>query len=127
MNYGHTFGQSIETYFGLHQDKLKHGEAVALGITSAAKLSYLLFKNYDSESLWEKTNKILNAYNLPNKFNKLNLDDIPKISQLTKNILNDKKRISQGNRFILCKSIGNASIEIINNDDLIKASYDSLY
>tara|TARA_Y100000739_G_scaffold224450_1_gene228900 strand:+ start:1089 stop:2195 length:1107 start_codon:yes stop_codon:yes gene_type:complete len=127
LNYGHTFGQAIETYYGLHQDKLKHGEAVALGITAAAKLSDLLFDNFDSQELWEKTNKILNAYHLPNTFRKLKLDDVPSISELNKNIINDKKRISKGNRFILCESIGNTIIKILNNDDLIISSYKCLY
>ena len=30
LNYGHTFGQSIETYYGLYQDKLKHGKPLLL-------------------------------------------------------------------------------------------------
>ena len=41
LNCKHTFSQAIETYYGLYQDKLKHGEAVALGIKVAAKLSNL--------------------------------------------------------------------------------------
>ena len=127
LNYGHTFGQSIETYYGLYQDKLKHGEAVALGITVAAKLSNLLINNFESQELFVKTNELLSIYNLPNKFNKINSDDIPSISELTKNIINDKKRISEGNRFILCESIGKANVKIIKRDDLIANSFKCLY
>ncbi len=127
LNYGHTFGQAIETYYGLQQDKLKHGEAVSLGITVAAKLSYLLFNNKETKALWDKTNFLLDSYDLPNNFNKLNLDKIPSVSQLMKNLKNDKKRISMGNRFILCESIGKANIKILNNNDLIINSYKVLY
>ncbi len=127
LNYGHTFGQSIETYYGLYQDKLKHGEAVALGITVAAKLSDLLINNLESKELLEKTNELLRIYNLPNNFKKINSSDIPNISELTKNIINDKKRISEGNRFILCEAIGKANIKIIKRDDLIENSFKCLY
>ena len=127
LNYGHTFGQSIETYYGLYQDKLKHGEAVALGIKVAAKLSDLLINSNESKELLTKTNELLSMYNLPNNFKKINSNDIPTISELTKNILNDKKRISQGNRFILCESIGKANVKIIKNNDHIKNSFECLY
>ncbi len=126
LNYGHTFGQAIETHYGLHQDKLKHGEAVGLGIKVAANLSNLLINNEKTRELVEKTNEILNLYNLPDNFKKLNLENTPAISDLTKNIINDKKRISKGNRFILCDSIGNANIKFLDNVDLISQSYECL-
>lgn len=127
LNYGHTFGQAIETYYGLYQDKLKHGESVALGITVAAKLSDLLFNNSDTKDLLEKTKILLDNYNLPNQFKNLGTDDIPSVSELTKNIINDKKRISDGNRFILCDAIGRANIKVLKNMNLIKDSYNCLY
>ena len=127
LNYGHTFGQAIETYYGLYQDKLKHGEAVALGIKVAAKLSDLLINNFESKELLEKTHQLLNIYNLPNNFKKVNSDDIPDIYELTKNIINDKKRIAEGNRFIICESIGKANIKIIKRNDLIEKSFKCLY
>ena len=127
LNYGHTFGQSIESYYGLYQDKLKHGEAVALGITVAAKLSNLIFKTNESKKLWDQTNEILLKYNLPNNFNKIRTNDIPNISDLMKNIINDKKRISSGNRFILCKSLGEPNIKIIKDNLLIQDAFASIY
>ena len=127
LNYGHTFGQAIETHYGLYQEKLKHGEAVALGITVAAKLSDLLFNTKSSNNIWEKTNEILLKYNLPNKFKKLGTKDIPETSQLIKNIINDKKRISNGNRYIICESIGKADIHLIKKDDFIIKAFNCLY
>ena len=127
LNYGHTFGQAIETYYGLYQDKLKHGEAVALGVAVAAKLSDLLFNSKKSKYLFTQTNELLLKYNLPNKFEKLNIKDVPNIEELIKNIVNDKKRISNGNRFILCESIGKANIKIIKDNNLITEAFESLY
>ena len=91
LNYGHTFGQSIETYYGLYQDKLKHGEAVALGITVAANLSNLLFNNLETKDLFNKTFELLDYYKLPNKFCKLKTNDFPDLQKLVENVSNDKK------------------------------------
>ncbi len=127
LNYGHTFGQAIETYYGLYQDKLKHGEAVSLGIIVAAKLSNLIFNNYESRNLLELTNQILIDYQLPNNFKRLNTIDIPNISELLVYLLNDKKRISDGNRFIICESIGKPIIKTLSNQNLITESFGALY
>ena len=127
LNYGHTFGQAIETYYGLYQEKLKHGEAIALGISIAAKLSHILFKTEDTKNLLLKTNEIINKYNLPDKLNKLNTKDIPDISLLINNLVNDKKRISKGNRFILCESIGKAKIEFINDQEILIKAFEHIY
>lgn len=127
LNYGHTFGQSIETYYGLYQDKLKHGEAVALGIMVAANLSNLLFNNKDSKNLLNKTFELLDYYKLPNKFSKLKTNDFPDLEKLVKNISNDKKRLSIGSRFVICESIGQASIKLINDSNLIQNSFSCLF
>lgn len=127
LNYGHTFGQAIESYYGLYQEKLKHGEAIALGISVAAKLSHILFKTDETKNLLLKTNEIVNKFNLPDKLNKLNTEDIPEISFLINNLVNDKKRISKGNRFILCDSIGNAKIEFINDSEILVKAFEYIY
>ena len=40
---------------------------------------------------------------------------------------NDKKRISKGNRFILCHSIGNAKIEFINDQEILVKAFEYIY
>lgn len=127
LNYGHTFGQSIETYYGLYQDKLKHGEAVSLGIVVAAKLSLLLSNCTNAKNLLEKTNKILLDYELPSRFKDLRTNDIPEVASLFNNLSNDKKRISEGNRFIICKSIGIAYIENVKNKNVIIDAFKYIY
>ena len=83
LNYGHTFGQAIETYYGLYQEKLKHGEAISLGISVASKISHLLFNNKESKNLLLKTQEIINKYNLPDNFNKLDTSDTVSYTHLT--------------------------------------------
>ncbi len=127
LNYGHTFGQAIETYYGLYQEKLKHGEAISLGISVASKISHLLFNNEASKNLLLKTQEIINKYNLPDSFNKLDTSDIPEIKSLIKNLLNDKKRISEGNRFIICESIGNAKIKLLSDENILIKGFEHIY
>ncbi len=127
LNYGHTFGQSIETYYGLFQDNLRHGEAIALGITVAAKLSLLIDENHETLNLWQQTNKILNEYNLPNKFSKLKINNLPNLDSLIDNLSNDKKCLSQGNRFVVSDKIGHASSRVITNQNLLRDAFSILY
>ena len=54
LNYGHTFGQALEGYFGINQKFLTHGEAVSLGIIAASKLAD---QKYNLNTV--KTNKYL--------------------------------------------------------------------
>ncbi len=127
LNYGHTFGQSIETFYGLYQNYLRHGEAVAFGIKVAAKLSLIIDSNEKTQLLYEITNKLLTLYYLPNKFQDLNIKKVPDIDFLLNNLINDKKRTSKGNRFILCDSPGSAEIKFIKDESLIKRAYEILY
>ena len=120
LNYGHTFGQAIETEYGINENKLKHGEAVSLGMICAAKLSELLF----GKSVLIEHRDILKAFNLPLKIKDCNnIDYQPNILNLINNIQNDKKKTSKGNRFIICKKVGNGSVEYISNNKLIRESF----
>ena len=64
---------------------------------------------------------------MPSNFNSLNIDKIPNIKCLLDNLINDKKRTKQGNRFILCDQPGSAGIKFIKDEDLIKKAYETLY
>ncbi len=127
LNYGHTFGQTLETYYGLYSNTLRHGEAVALGITVAAKLSLLLDNNDNTNDVFNKTKEILERYNLPYKLRHLNTNDIPISNKLLDNLINDKKRLSKGNRFILCEKIGTASVRLINDKYKIYNAFEAIY
>tara|TARA_A100001035_G_scaffold279414_1_gene280760 strand:+ start:198 stop:1298 length:1101 start_codon:yes stop_codon:yes gene_type:complete len=127
LNYGHTFGQAIESYYGLFQDILRHGEAVSLGLIIAAKLSVLINDNKLNPSIIEKTKEILERYNLPTKLNQLKTNNIPTVETLLNNLNNDKKRLSKGNRFILCRDVGSPSVEFVKDKDKLFESFKSIY
>ncbi len=127
LNYGHTFGQSIETFYGLYQDNIRHGEAIALGIIVAAKLSLLIENNPRTANLWSLTNKILEEYYLPNRLAQLNTNKLPSLDSLVENLHNDKKCLSLGNRFVLCRTIGDASVRMIQDNYLIAEAFNILF
>ena len=127
LNYGHTFGQAIETFYGINHDSLRHGEAVGLGMVAAAKLSKNLFADIDSNEIEEITTSILKRYELPYKLNNISCNKIPKIEKLMVMIKNDKKRTSTGNRFIVCKSLGNGIVKYVSSYDVLKNSLEAIY
>lgn len=102
LNFGHTIGHAIESLY-----KIRHGEAIGIGMIYAANLSKKL------HSLEE--DKHTDIIDLINFFNPpildIDIDDIIKI------IKNDKKRINDKYNFILLNDIGSSYIS-----DKIKTS-----
>lgn len=118
LNYGHTFGQAIESYFGINQKKMTHGYAVSLGMICASSMSDEIYNN----NLYEIHLDILNKYNLPNKLKRIrNTESF--LKNLIINLNNDKKRTVEGYKFILAKEIGLGEIKFINNKKFIKESF----
>ncbi|PPR78573.1 MAG: 3-dehydroquinate synthase [Alphaproteobacteria bacterium MarineAlpha2_Bin1] len=103
LNLGHTFGHAIENALK-YDDKLKHGEAVAIGIRLAYELS--LNKGLcTKEDLCRVKNHLLNVglpINLDHINNTLSIDD------LYLPMLQDKKNKDGKTVFILAKRIGKA-------------------
>ena len=119
LNYGHTFGQAIEGYFGINQKFLTHGEAVSLGIVVASKLVDQKYRLNTS-----KMNKLLlKNFKLPIKFTDLKIKNKMNINKLIKNLNNDKKRTLEGIRFIISKKKGTGEIIYEKNNTLIKKSF----
>ncbi|WP_114993565.1 3-dehydroquinate synthase family protein [Synechococcus sp. UW179A] len=121
LNYGHTFGQAFESFYGLYQDYLRHGEAVSLGICCAG---YLTDKVFDNSQLNNLQAKLLSMYGLPCRISELSLPSLPLISQLTPLLKNDKKRVSTGNRFVLLEDIGRPHILSDVEDELLSEAFD---
>ena len=122
LNYGHTFGQSIESNFGIDQQKLTHGYAVALGMICASVMSENLFNNHIN-----KIHKdILHKFGLPTKLPTIS-DKKIFLKKLMYNLKNDKKRIVNGTQFILAKEIGLGAIQLISDKKLIKKSFRSIF
>jgi 3-dehydroquinate synthase len=102
LNFGHTLAHAIETQYDL-----LHGEAVAIGMVFASKLSEKLlgFKNH------ERLVKTIEQYSLPVslKFDKQKAFDV---------LRSDKKKEADFMNFILLEKIGKARIEKIPLKDL---------
>ncbi len=101
LNFGHTFGHALETYYKYNK-KLNHGEAISIGMIAAStisyKLKYLSLKNLNIIKNHFKINK------LPINDNKIN---DPEILQIIKK---DKKNTNGKINFILLKKIGSSFI-----------------
>ena len=69
LNYGHTFGQALEGYFGINQKFLTHGEAVSLGIIAASKLADQKYKI----NTIQENKKLLKNFKLPTNFSDLKI------------------------------------------------------
>lgn len=116
LNFGHTIGHAIEK---LSDFSLYHGECVALGMVSAAYISYRL-GNLQEKDL-DKLEKIIQNYRLP-----VRLTEFPhtpeEILMATKL---DKKMESGKIKFILLKALGEAYItkEVRDEDLLAGISY----
>ena len=111
LNFGHTFGHALETYYKYNK-KLTHGEAISIGMTIAAILSYKL--GYLSLN---HLNSIKNHF----KLNYLPISDKKMFDdKIFKIIENDKKINNKKINFVLIKKIGSAFLSTNLNLDKIK-------
>tara|TARA_B100000795_G_scaffold269968_1_gene261441 strand:- start:4906 stop:6009 length:1104 start_codon:yes stop_codon:yes gene_type:complete len=123
LNYGHTFGQAFESTYGINEKKLRHGEAVSLGMMCAAQLSE---KKYDNNYIFRQHKDILKEFNLPIKLSECNNLVMPKINNLILRLDKDKKKTFKGNRFIICKKLGKAHAEYVEDINIIKESFQAV-
>lgn len=101
LNLGHTFGHAIEAATGFGE--LLHGEAVAIGMVYAARLSAQL--GYISDEEVSLVQKACESFGLPTSHpQNISPDELYQHMQL------DKKKQDANIRFILLKSIGKAII-----------------
>jgi len=99
LNYGHTIGHAIEAVSNF---RLKHGQAVAIGMMAAAKISRRM-EILDEDEV-ARLEEVIRRAGLPVTMPDL---DIEAVMQATKS----DKKVSQGKvRFVLLKSIGHAII-----------------
>ena len=110
LNFGHTFAHAFENLMNYDNKKLIHGEAVAIGMVCAFKLSVYL--NYCSKKEAERCIDLISKFNLPTK-----LKDIKSIRLKSKKLIDkfylDKKVKNGKITFILSNGIGSA---LIKND-----------
>tara|TARA_Y100000022_G_C12981855_1_gene253955 strand:- start:10 stop:552 length:543 start_codon:yes stop_codon:yes gene_type:complete len=111
LNFGHTFGHALET---IGDNKLySHGEAVALGMLAATKLSEI---NSNLEPyVYERVHSIIKKSGIATKLKKkINPKRLIKLMQ------SDKKKERNLLRFILLEKLGKAQITSIKNNSKIE-------
>lgn len=114
LNFGHTTGHALESYFYHKKEKITHGHAVALGICCEAYISYL--QNFISLKKVEIIKKhIKSIYLIPS----INPADFETIAALC---LFDKKNTDKKINVTLLKNIGQSiHNQITNKEEIIKS------
>jgi 3-dehydroquinate synthase len=100
LNLGHTFGHAIEQVSGYGE--YLHGEAVAIGLAAAARLSVKL--SLISRSDVERVERVLTAHQLPTRLRA----PLP-LPSLVSAMARDKKVRSGALRFVVLNAIGEAA------------------
>ena len=103
LNFGHTFGHAIESFYLKKSTPILHGQAIALGMLIESKMSNLS----ESEKV-EITAFILSNFTLP--YN-------PAKNQLIDFMRNDKKNSDEKINFTLLNGIGNCTINNLFSED----------
>lgn len=118
LNYGHTLGHAIESYFLSHQQKttLLHGEAIVVGMILASYLSTKLLGFPEATTISIKS-LFLNYYGKVD----INKNEYEAIIELLKY---DKKNDYGNVNFVLLKAIGVAQLDCKVTDDLIVEAFD---
>lgn len=113
LNFGHTLGHAIESYYLHHAEKSKllHGEAIAVGMILEAYLSHEL-AGLSKVSVNEVKSLIFKY------FEKIEIDEeeIPIIIDLMKH---DKKNTHGNINFVLLRTIGSAIVDCAVSENLI--------
>ena len=97
LNFGHTYGHAIESYYLEKGTPILHGEAIFMGMILEIDLSSI-----SEEEKQEIKNFILSNFSLP---------FTPKKSNILSNLVNDKKNKEGKINFSLLNKIGDGSID----------------
>ena len=123
LNFGHTFAHAFENLINYNSKQLIHGEAVAIGMVCAFKLSIQM--NLCSKKEAERCIRLISKFNLPTK-----LKDINGLKLSSKELLNkfylDKKVKNGKITLILCNGIGSALIKNNVNERTLKKFFNEL-
>ena len=117
LNFGHTFGHGIEV-LGNYKS-FNHGEAVALGIICALRLSE---SHYDlNKDIFRRTKELYKSYGIEARPKKaINPNDLISFMQL------DKKKSGNELAFILLQDIGKANkVSGLSNKEIEKSILDA--
>lgn len=107
LNFGHTFGHAFESLLN-YDDRLLHGEAVAVGMSTAFKLSVALNICSSEEAL--KGIELISSFTLPTSIREIKQNNFTSTKLINK-FYKDKKVTDGKLTFILCKKIGDPIIK----------------
>ncbi|MDC9722862.1 MAG: 3-dehydroquinate synthase [Urechidicola sp.] len=118
LNYGHTLGHAIESYFLESKDKenLTHGEAIAFGMITEAYISNKLF-DFPKNILDEIKKHIIDIFGKV----VINKDDFTPIIKL---LIHDKKNTNGDVNFVLLTDLENYKFNCKVSKELIVESLD---
>jgi 3-dehydroquinate synthase len=112
LNFGHTIGHALESFFLEYQGKqLLHGEAIAIGMICEAYLSHKICKLPKVQ--FEEISKFI-----LHKYKYIKIDGINE-TQLLELMMHDKKNSNEKINFSLLSSIGKCEINKSAKPDLI--------
>lgn len=117
LNFGHTLGHAIESYHmeSPSKTKLLHGEAVAIGMILALKLSVEAL-GFSSEKC-DKASQIISSY-----FQAIDFTD-EDIAEIKTYLKHDKKNSAGNINFVLLENIGQPKINCKVSDEQIKKAF----
>ena len=113
LNFGHTLGHAIESFYLESEDKenLTHGEAIAIGMVCECYMSSKLL-NFPKEKVNDVKAVVLSTYNRTN----LLKEDFSAIMELLKH---DKKNVNGQVNFVLLNDYEDFKIDCKVQEDLI--------
>ncbi|QDU72501.1 3-dehydroquinate synthase [Mucisphaera calidilacus] len=117
LNFGHTFAHAIEAASAY--GRIKHGEAVALGMVAATRMAIAM--KICHPSLEHQVVDLLEALGLPTWE-----DDLPVTALLMKVMAIDKKVADSRIRFVLPTKLGEVIITSDPTPELVAEAWDSL-
>ena len=112
LNFGHTLGHAVEKCAGY--GVFVHGEAVAIGMAFAAKLS--VAQSTLSESDANRLVKLVQKFGLPTS-----VPDRIKTADIIESMRHDKKSVGGSLRFVLLDGIGASYTKTLEEADVLKA------
>ena len=115
LNLGHSFAHALES-FAEHSDRLRHGEAVAIGLVCAAELSHKM--GFCKSDVAPRVERLLQKAGLPTRIRAL--EPTPKAQALLRIMKQDKKREGGKMRLVLLNKIGDSFIRTLEDEsDLV--------
>lgn len=110
LNFGHTLGHALESFFLKTHQPLLHGEAVAIGMIMESHLS-LQKRRLTLEEVTAISSFIMDIYDLPHQ--------MPAYSEIQEFLLHDKKNDRKNINFSLLKTIGKCSFDEQTTEEMI--------